>query len=241
VWEGVIDAQGRAIDLPVLVPSSTTDPRTGRTISEPRLRFVKADATADTVGYPSCPGQQAPARSSLHFVRGDGRGNRYMSVPFLPQQQMALTSQGTVWCTPSDQFRLFTGPVGGTLREVVTRTLPPIPVTAAERKENVDRIDSLARNYGRLVEGSASDIPQTKPQIERIFADNIGRVWTRRTGTPQATPSFDVFDASGRHVATVASTGPIGYQTFITNDAVLTVLTDEDGVPYIVRYRIRRA
>ena len=163
-----------------------------------------------------------------------------MGIPFLATPQIVLTRKGTMWCTSSDEYRLSTGPAGGTLKEVVRLRLPPIPLAPAERKQALDRVDSITKNYGPLVGGDPGTIPRTIPMIANLFADDEGRAWVRRSDTPVATPSFDVFDPTGQLVATVRSPGKIGTQVFISGALMLTVIRNDDDVPMVVKYRIER-
>ncbi len=159
--------------------------------------------------------------------------------PFLPEIQTVMTGKGTMWCTPSHEYRLSVGKIGLPPREVIVRQVKPIPVTEAERRSKIHMVDSLTKHYGKPEKGSVSDIPKMKPVIARIFADDEGNVWVRRTDTPEASPVFEVHDDSGRMVATVQSPGPIGYQVFVSRRRLITVVTDEDDVPSVVRYRIQ--
>jgi hypothetical protein len=244
IWKGVLDDRGRVVDdLALSLPTGKTDAQTGFPVTESRLRLVHADGRIDTVSSPTCPsGPPLPNPAVLNFTAKDGRGgNRVMSIPFLPSQWIALTRSGTVWCTSTAEYRLSVGPVGGALKEVVHLKVPSIPVPAEERKRQLDIIDSIARNYGPLVRGDPSSIPRVKPQIQAIHADDLGRVWVRQTDTPLAAPIHDVFDATGRMVARVRAPGKVGTrQLFITGNHLYTVITDDDDVPVVVRYRIVR-
>ena len=83
-------------------------------------------------------------------------------------------------------------------------------------------------------------IPRSKPVIAGIFADDQGRVWVRRTGTPVERPEFEVFDAAGRPVARVRAPGKVGSQVFVIGILLYTVVLDEFDVASVVRYRINR-
>ena len=162
-----------------------------------------------------------------------------MALPFLPAGRVLLTPNGHTWCTTSNQYRLWSGSLDQPTREVVNIRMDPPRVSEAERKQALDRIDSLTVAYGRMTIGDPSLIPRVKPVIDFIHADPQSRVWVRITDTPANAPTFDVFDVNGKPVARVRSTGKVGkYQTWITNTHVYTVVLDEDDVPTVVRYRI---
>jgi hypothetical protein len=245
LWTGAIESSGRILDLIYVSDQSVIDPATNRAVSRARIRRVHpATGAADTVDYPLCSNPPPPAVGVLQFRRPDGRGGRNMNVPFLPRPQTVLTRQGFLWCTPSSEYRLSIHRVGDRsttpFRELVRLDVPAPAVSAAERKEATDRVDSIARNFGPLVSGSASAIPKNKPVIASLFADDQGRVWVRRTDTPAEKPEFDVFDPAGRQAARVRAPAKIGSQVFLTGNLLYTVVLDEFDVASVVRYRINR-
>jgi hypothetical protein len=236
-WDGPIDASGRAVDrISVNVRQVTAGLVTGDT----KFRLIDDAGRADTIDAPSCPGRTPPPEPNRFEFRNSG-GAMFMSIPFLPRGQIVYTQGGTAWCTASAEYSLWAGPVGQPVREVVKLDVAPPPVTTAERQKELDRIDSLKKAFGSMPVGDVSLIPRTKPVIDRIHGDPLGRVWVRMSSATEATPSFDVFDANGRAAARVASRGKVDpVLTWITGSHVYTVLKNDDDVPTVVRYRIVR-
>ena len=229
VWGGVIDAQGRAIDPFFTVVGNQ---------SENKIRIVTEAGTADTLPRHTCQGTPVATRS-LRFQRSDGRGMMGMGVPFQPFPQFKLTRSGDAWCTPSNEYRLWVGPVTGANREVISLKVEPLPVTDAERKQQVDRIDSIVKNFGPLREGDASLIPKTKPVIADLLVDDASRAWVRLTASPDSMPVYDVFDTKGSMVARVRGKGRLNpWITTISGTYLYTSQLDENDVPSVVRYRI---
>ncbi len=240
IWHGVVVSDGRILDdLPVSIPTGERDPKTGRPTFRSRLRFVNANGTADTVNYPVCPNASTGATATLIFGASGQHGQAYVSLPYFPFKQVVFTPRGA-WCTPSDAYRLFAGGISDTLRLVVQGTFPPAPVTDSERKAALIRVDSARIKYGALQSGDPNAIPRTKPAIAQLYADQAGNAWVRRNGVPKDAPVLEVWDPSGHQLATVNSTGPVGDQTWIDGDVLLTVVLDQDDIPYVVRYRIVR-
>lgn len=238
LWNTAVDAQGRAIDEISVI--SGRDPATGMAIGESRLRRIDQSGRVDTLARPSCKSDyKMPAQSFLQF--SGGRGQMNMLIPFLPVTHMLYTRSGHAWCVATSQYRLFVGPVDGSNRVVVDLKVAPPVVTEAERKDALNRIDSLTRAYGKMTVGDPSQIPKMKPVIANIHVDPSNRIWVRPTTAAEATPSFDVYDLDGRHVARVQSRGKVnGWQAWITDTHVYTVVHDDDDVPNLVRYRIQR-
>jgi hypothetical protein len=246
LWGAAADATGRILDPIFVLDPTKIDPATNRPTSVARIRRVRLDNGAvDTVDHPVCVTPPPVTTTTIHFRRAGGDGERYMGVPFLPRAQTALTRQGTIWCTPSAEYRLSIHTMGARganpYREVVRHDLPAPPVSPDERKAAEARIDSTVRTYGPIVTGGASLIPKNKPVIASIAADDQGRVWVRRTDTPAERPEFEVFDPSGRPIARVRASGKVGsLQVFITGNLLYTVVRDEFDVESVVRYRINR-
>ncbi len=241
VWQGVIDQTGRAIDLPITVVTTRSDPATGLPIAQSGVRFIHPDGKADSVSYPICDETGSALSPFFQFQRADGQGNMIRAIPFLPKQLVVLTRQGRAWCTPSSSYRLMTGLVGGPLKEVVNLDMPPIPIPPELRQQAVDRVDSIVKSYGPLMAGGNTDmIPRNEPFIASLHADDEGRVWVRRTNASDALPFFDVFDATGHVVAAVHGVGLIGAQVFIAGNELLTVSRSVTGAQVVVRYHINR-
>ena len=70
-----------------------------------------------------------------------------------------------------------------------------------------------------------------------MFFDDSERMWVeRRSGSGFA---FDIFDAEGRHVASVeAPERAVGLPPYVRGDRLYVVERDSLGVSYAVAYRI---
>ena len=60
----------------------------------------------------------------------------------------------------------------------------------------------------------------------------------RRTDVKGVVTAIDVFDTSGREVATIRTMKLIGAVVFVRGNQLYTVVTDADDIPMVVRYRI---
>jgi hypothetical protein len=234
VWGGVVDGKGRAIEF--ISVTRASDKREGA------IRVVSETGTADTLPVHSCPGSAAPPDPPVfRFQAGNGDGYRIMSIPFLPAPQLKLTPSGNAWCSPAGEYRLWVGQVGAANKEVVSLKVDPVPVTAAERQREVNRIDSIVRSYGPLRQGDLSQIPKTKPIIASTLVDDASRVWVRLTASPDTAPVYDVFDTKGNMIARARGKGRINsYVATISGGYLYTSQLDENDVPTVVRYRIQK-
>ena len=235
-WYGVIDHQGRVVDLPVRVAAGGVNPKTGWPETTDHIRRIRSDGKADTVQFPRC----APDAPLLVYRLPSGRTTS-TPVPYSPDEKTVVTRLGTVWCTPSGDYRLFAGPIGGPVKEVVHKTVTPIPVSGADRRNAINGLARFTGSMGgKLISGDPSAIPRARAVITQLFADDQGRAWVRRTGMPDVTTAFDVFDATGREVAEIRSPAGVGKLAFVSGDMLITVLANADNIPVVVRYRIER-
>jgi hypothetical protein len=161
----------------------------------------------------------------------------YVSVPFAPFPAQALGPSGELWCAPtSARYELMRLVPGSRDTVRVSRTVPVVPVSRAERDSIIGRFEEKGPtgfDYGR--------IPANKPVLSTITIDGQGRAWVRRADA-RGNILYDVFSPSGQFVAT-AELGPgvrqAGAAQLIVRDRVLyTVILDEDDVPYVVRFQI---
>lgn len=233
-WGGVVDSSGGIFEPGVLAAS--LGGRAAQAPSQFLLRYLDSAGGARTVPTPSCvQGERQPSR--LRFIAPDGT-IRNVNLPFFAAQQIALSSVGHMWCTPSDDYRLFFGPPTA-LREIVHEKIGRIPVSAAEHQRERRRLDSLAKQYGTLVAGDPGAIPRVKPAIDYVLLDDRERLWVRRTSS-DSLAHFDVWTTTGERVLTVRSNTLVGRVMYIRGEDVYAVVTDEDGVPAVARYRVRR-
>ncbi len=239
IWHGAVIKPGEVVDdMPIRVPDPGARAQDGRPAVAERQRIIAATGPIDTIPVVTCPGKPPTFQPYVSFR--SSQGGATVGIPFVPGMLRVFTDRGTEWCTPGDSYRLLVGPIGGTLQQVVERHDPPVPVSDSERSAAIRRIDSLRLKYGPPQSGDPNNVPHVKPPIADLYADQAGNAWVRRTGVSASTPVFEVYDPSGRQLATVNSTGPVGDQTWIDGDTLLTVVLDADDIPYVVRYRIVR-
>lgn len=231
VWSAMFDTAGVLYDQVFL----TDEPHRA-------IRRLRASgAVIDTVSLPTCGRERRP--EEMTFQARTERGGRMMGIPFVPRPITAWDPRGFMWCTPSDVFEVVQirlGPGDTALR--VTRDVSPPPVTSAEREAAIARARENFKAYpnARL---DFSRIPRVKPVIAAMHVDEAGRLWVRRTDTDTLRAVFDVFDQSGRHVATAEGRMRFrfGIAPVVRGDAFYAIVLDEDDVQYVIRARIRRS
>jgi hypothetical protein len=131
---------------------------------------------------------------------------------------------------------------GDTLR-IVRSVTDSVPVPAARRDEAIENARSFAERVGASAgEVDASRVPTYYRPLQGFAVDDRGRLWARLAAPEGGSAMrFDVFDPEGRLLARAEA--PVAYaewrQPLIAGDAMYLVTTDDLGVPYVVRLRIR--
>ena len=192
---------------------------------------------------PEC-GTRELAEAGTWVTRSE-KATMYRQIPFAPFPIGTLGPTGEMWCAPNSSRYEITRLVPGAKDTVrFSRTVPTVPVTKAERDSIIATFDAKGPS------GLDFDrIPKTKPALDRITIDDQGRPWIRRTNA-QGVVAFDVYDRSGKPVATVdlsaaiTEMGEIRSPAFlpfvVRNDHVYMVVLDDDDVQHVVRYQIER-
>ena len=174
-------------------------------------------------------------------------GNASTHLPFTSQRIFGMGPSGTVFAGFSDEYRIELRRDNQT-KYVIERTDSLIPVQTEEAAWHKDRLTASIhrRNPGWVWDGPK--IPDFKPAFSSIVEDHDGRLWVFRAGEGVLTESeewqeptiIDVFDPNGRFLGNV--TLPPGVSEwpdpYISGDLFIAQFNDEDGVPYLRKYRI---
>lgn len=209
------------------------------TILEPGLLYERADLTAAS--------------------RGNGASRR--QVPFTGERVWSFSPHGYTIGAITSRYAVYLFRPEGVLR--VEREPEPVPVLPAEAEERRARITAeLQRQYGGW-RWNGPEIPETKPPIRTLFADDDGRVWVvvsrpgrpimtrteaeaeaERAGRPvlryEEPPAFEVFDADGRFLGPVSAPAQLRTDPspVVRGAMVWGIERDALGVPTVVRYRL---
>jgi sugar lactone lactonase YvrE len=165
-----------------------------------------------------------------------------MSIPFTARPLRLLDARGFVWCSAGETYRIVKTRLGrADTLALIDRKVPAVAVPKAERDAAVARIDSIVKRY-ESANVDYSQIPNVRPAIIGLDVDDAGRLWVRRSTNETAATLFDVFDDTGKLLATVRAPLQVRgmWHPLIRGDVMYTVVVDEDGVQNVVRARIRR-
>lgn len=230
IWRPQVDRQGRLIDYDCVVGGDV------RPYPYAILAYRGDRSGVDTLHLrPECGSRELSEAGT--WVRRSEKATMYTSIPFAPFPVQAIGPSGESWCAPnSSRYELMRVMPGAKDTVRVSRNVPAIPVTRAERDSIIGRFDEKGPSGLDF-----SRIPSTKPVVGVITIDSQGRAWIRRADA-RGNVTFDVFNAAGQFVASVdlgagVRMGPAA-QLIVRDQAVYTVVLDEDDVQYVVRLQI---
>jgi 6-bladed beta-propeller len=229
-WNPQVEARGRIIDYDCVVPQGG-----GRAMGQAVVAYRPDLSGVDTLGTrPECGTREL--QDAAAWVRRSEKMTQFISIPFSPMPVNVLGPDGESWCAPNSSryeiMRLFAG-AKDTVR--ISRTVAAVPVTKAERDSIIAKFDEKGPS------GLDFDrIPRAKPVIDKIYVDDQGRPWIRRTNA-QGVIEFDIYRSSGQPVATVMlGKYRTSFPFVVRGDSVYMVVLDEDDVQHVVRFRIER-
>ena len=135
-------------------------------------------------------------------------------------------------------------------RVVIRRSVPAVPVTAADKAAWVQRRRAMVASIPPVRRAAEepllermiarAEFPRTHPPYTQIVADRLGNLWVRET-PPRASdaPTFAVYDRTGRLLGNVSP--PTGVTILeIGADYMLGVWKNEDDVEFIRRYTLTK-
>ncbi len=126
---------------------------------------------------------------------------------------------------------------GGQAQKRWTFETPAIAIPREVRDSVLD-LHSLNTGVSRAVISRTVAIPQTFPSVTAVVATSDRTVWLR-TERDRAEAQWTVFTMSGRVLYRVRV--PAGFQVMeVKGNTVYGIATDDDGVPQVVSYSIRR-
>jgi hypothetical protein len=227
-WEAGTDAEGRIV-APIALRTNRVDAVTGRVLSEQRVRRIRTDGSgADTIAGFDCAQRNPPARTSV--------------LPFEVVPVVAIDGRGGYWCAPNDEYVLIHRSLGtNATRETVRMPYARLPIAPEERARRIE-----SRKQSNLDHGISgidySLTPREYPMFERLDVDDTGRLWAMRATRAGTAETFDLYDATGRPLATIRTTLPFDpiRPLHIKGDYVFGVVRDADDVSHVVRARIVR-
>jgi hypothetical protein len=225
-WTGGFDGKGHLYDTEG-IPGERGE------LTDALVRYDPVLQPVDTFPIPTFEGD------FLELVSPDGRSRNRTNVPFTGSQIWAFDPEGFVWTANTGRYRLVRQTFKGDTVRIVERAAEPVRVTDAEMDRMLENYSWFLEKGGKL---DRSRIPKTKPPLSTFFFDSEGGLWVLPTRAEQASPSFDVFDRSGRYLGRIPTEVPIASAPapVVRGDRLAGVTKDENGVPTVVVMRLRK-
>lgn len=202
-----------------------------------RLEFVfvgyPASGPADTMVV-ARPTRQPPM---IECTTADGGISSFVA-PFAPGFIVLPTPDGNQLIINTDRYRLLTLTPSGDTARAIERTTEPTSISDSEWDSAGAELRTFrAEDPAARCRGAEFERPAWKPPIRFAFFDDVGRLWVELV-TPTG-PRFEVFESSGRLLASVVAlptTG--GVDPAVRNNRLALVGADSAGAPIVRTYSI---
>lgn len=226
-WPGAIDASGNLTDV-----SLDQDMVTG-----PPLKIILVTYRFDGQDPVPIDTVHLPDYQEEFFELRTERSFSLAVVPFAPRLVWRYDPRGYLRSGVPDRYRIVRHDPAGDTSQIIDLPFRPLPVSAEERAEAVERLEPFTQRGGKV---DFSRIPRTKPAFQNFFTDPDGFLWVMpTTTTAEKGRRFDLFDPEGRYLGpVVAAFTSTSYSPLIIGDSYYTVTQDELEIPYLVRARI---
>jgi hypothetical protein len=207
---------------------------------EPVPVFVRMNADTALVVIDTIDAPRAGQNEFFEIRREEnGRlvGMMQTRVPYSATHQTIVDPQGAMWSSRNDEYRIWKVDFAGDSVRAVQNVAEPIPVTAAERQQEIDRIREVAGEGARQLDFNR--IPAFKPAFRKVLVDDLGYLWVWREA-PSDSAAFDIFDPEGQLLGvletgyTIYEYGPIE----LRGRMLTAVVRDELDIPSVVCFTI---
>ena len=178
--------------------------------------------------------------SARQYLSGSGNGWWHIYFPYDPQPVTAVDPRGGFWQVYTADYQVARLDQAGDTTLVLEVDSDPIPLTAADRAEFIERVGDMGPESRRVAQEVAGLMLDTKPLIQKLIPDDQGRLWVERTVEEGAHPVYDIFDTRGDYQGSVELTfNPSPFLPIrIRHGHIYAVALDELDVPSVVRARV---
>lgn len=200
-------------------------------------RFDQSYNPIDTITMPEDPDEG----ESFEYVSETGTSRMIASVPFQGFMTWRNSPAGTVWTLLTGSYELTEMTSGGEVLRRISKEHRPLPVTAEEREQAIERLEWFTNQGGTI---DPSRFPDSKPSTVSFFIDDESNLWVERevaaADEGDERRLFDIFDAEGRYLGMLRLPFPLrsSPHPVVRGGVLYGVTSDEMGVPYVVRGRI---
>ena len=182
-------------------------------------------------------------------------------VPFSPYTAWAMAADGSIVGGVSESYSFEIRRPDGTTLEVY-RVYEPVRVIPEEGRWHRDAATANMVNMFPGWVWNGREVPGVKPAFTSFLPDRSGRIWVVRQGPGEridggvedpfeeeswwSNPLWrdsqlvDVFDMDGRYLGEVDLPEHVRFrpQPVIDGDMIICYVEDEEGTPFVKRYRL---
>ncbi len=230
----IFAANGDVIDERIYFDPSAKTFRTVRVRQTQKGEVVRSD----TLQAP--PGAYAGMHNALVEQKDKtgkviGMAERYYYQPFGPTLLTAAGPGGMRAEAVGSSYSVRVYDVNGALVRTLSRNVAPVPLSRAERQrgDSILKTSEVDLPFG---------VPSTKPPLKALRFAKDGALWVERSTADGAPREADVYDRSGRWIATAE--WPRAYSILanlseFSGSTVLFLHSGADDFPQVVRMRFR--
>ncbi len=193
----------------------------------------------------------------------EGGGTSTNDVPFFPEIVWNMSPDRMIVSGLATEYRFEVRHPDGSMT-VIERDYKPVPIDPEEARWHENAQTANMRNNQQGWAWNGAPIPKHKAAYDGLYPDRSERVWVRRPGPGMIRPDgvadplgdndtswwqnpywvdtyiVDVFEYAGRFLGEVEIPDGFSFDRmpFIRDNMIIALVEDEDGTPYVKRYRL---
>jgi hypothetical protein len=231
----VFDAKGNVVEIGGVNARDASPFRTVRTTLDSTGKVVAADTTREP------PDDSLGVRVVLIKLDSLSFAKRYVWQPFGPQPVVAYAPNGEMALAVSSRYAVSWTTLDGRRLHLLQRTITGPSLTAQEHALGERLLaDRIAR--AKLARADIPfGVPDRKPPLEAMQFSTDGELWIERTVALGQLRESDIYDRSGRLVATAEWPAAFSstVSTPITGRVALGVARDSLDLERVIRVRFK--
>ena len=166
----------------------------------------------------------------------EGAGLSY-TLPYPPDRVTVVAPGGLLASALTSRYRIMLVNRAGDTVQTIEKPHRPIAISDARWNEATASLRAAVAR-GVSCNPSRFDRPAQLPAIQDMFYDADGRLWVE-TWTATAR-SFDIFDQSGRQIATADVPRQLLRMVYVRGDRLYTIVSDSVGLNAVKVFAIDR-
>lgn len=172
-----------------------------------------------------------------------GTSEQRIFQPYGPQWVRAYGAMGARADAVSSRYDVSVYDDRGTLVRHLVRKIPVVPLSSAERAIGEERLKSVTNIAGASAGSLPFGVPRVHPPLVGLAYATDGTLWVERTTADGQPREADLYDTSGRRIATAEWPREFeatrGRTLFVGNRQTCSLALDNDQVQRVVCLRFK--